>query len=313
MTTSAAVSRRFSAAAPALPRRSTATLCLPELRRSKKAVGPSRAPSGLAVDSTLITVAPADARSEPHKGPAHRLLRSTTTRSVKARGRVVPATEVRPTGVAAVNPARGSTATGRPTRTARSTSASAVEAAAAAAASPQIDVGGSASSSHAGTSAMSSARANETATQSSPTGRSRDEPPQLTSPPLCRPAMAARSPRRARGSMASVPPSRRAADRIRAATAKSPGTRSAGGPSGAAPGQPVRAMAPLSAQAARERPSPPRSSASPATARQWPFTAHACHLPLPRCALRMDRRAGPAWRRAGARGPSDGGGRPRRA
>ena len=93
--------RRSSAASDARrPRRREVERDRAPCRRSggrRTRAGPSRAPSGRRVDSTLTTSAPAAARSDPQSGPAHSELRSTTRGAVDrpCRRGPVPATRRR--------------------------------------------------------------------------------------------------------------------------------------------------------------------------------------------------------------------------
>ena len=66
--------------------KSRLTRSLRPFSSAKNPAGPRRAPSGRDPDSTLSTRQPASASSPPASGPAHRLVRSTTTGSER-RGR----------------------------------------------------------------------------------------------------------------------------------------------------------------------------------------------------------------------------------
>lgn len=99
MTTSARATTSRSSLIPSSVRRSIERLSLAALSRSKKAGGPSRAPSGRDADSTLMTLAPAAARNDPHNGPAHSELRSTTVSPARsATRRAGPGTSTRSMG-----------------------------------------------------------------------------------------------------------------------------------------------------------------------------------------------------------------------
>ena len=236
---------------PSRVAKSTATPSLPPFIVSKNAVGPRRLPSGRAVDSTLITRAPACCSRRPHRGPAQSDDRSTTVTSAIGLGAAAPGSRVACTGQASVAGATsdGRTATGSPSIHAR-----AAVAAPGRARRWSTTVGhgspttGASSWNQAATRSVSSDRASVTASHPSADRTSRVAPPQLRSPARDRPWAPARSPSSARPSTSTGRPSAREAAAIRAVTARRRPTSGAGGPSPGPSARPVRAMAPLAAQ-----------------------------------------------------------------
>ena len=229
---------------PSRSLKSSRTDRLRPFNRSKNSrVGRGARPSGRCDDSTLSTVAPAEARRSPHRGPAHSAERSTTTSPlVSSRGGASPRNDHRtPVLAAADSPTK---ATGSPSSSARSmrkagSRSRSSEATAAHMAGTELGV--ASSSSHAGTASMSSARGSDTAMKRSPEERSRQLPPQLTLPRRHSPINAARSAR-------SANPSSPGNDRARCSILS---TRPSGGPNDWS-GSPVRAIAPLAAQRCSE-------------------------------------------------------------
>ena len=269
ITTSAAASTRRSAARPSTEPKSRATLSCPPCSKSKKAAGPRRAPSGRSMLSTLMTRAPPSPRTWPHNGPAQSDERSATTRSpMRGGGSIGPeygtANVAGPPGLGSASSARA-----RPRSAPRSTRSRRGRSATNRARSDQSSSSafhrpGSASSnlrcvqpasvsSQAGSDATSSGRTRATASQPSPTGNKRVDPPQLVCPRRASPPMAARSPNMASGSTStSEPRSRLSAAMIR--PRPSTATVTSVGANRGSSGQPVNAIAPDAAHASSGSP-----------------------------------------------------------
>ncbi len=243
-------SRRIPACCP----RSTATLCLPALSKSKNRGSPRRAPSGRSRLSSLITRAPLLPSSWAQSGPAQSAERSRTWGLSPGRGggRLGPTDSARSHG-ASVAGAPNAGATASPIMRPRSTQPRMERRRRTRAAKFQASSPGAGSaSSQAGNRSRSSGRARLRASQASRAAMSRQPPPGAMAPRRSSCIRAARSPSRAGPSSSArlrLPGAKAARARAapRATEASGPGARR-GGPSAS----PVNAMAPERAHSRAE-------------------------------------------------------------
>ena len=213
---------------------------------SKNPAGPRRAPSGLRVDSTLSTRQPASASSPPASGPAHRLVRSTTTGARPRRGRAGLSHRTdHGRGGAGVEPMA---ATARPRSDPCSTTSATAMAAIRLWISPQSSTG-TASPTKAGTASISEGRGRLSTTQPSDARAMCANPPALLGPLRPKPVKAARCAASSKGSTLTSVPRRRVATAKASPRPRSGRARPAGDSHGGPEAGPVRCIAPDVAQA----------------------------------------------------------------